>query len=76
MEKHLVTIEFRYLDAPKFEHDTTNKKRTVTIGVFNDFDTACKEGNNILELMESKFKLNPNWNRRERFSKNGGVVWR
>lgn len=72
MEKYLVTFEFRYSDAPKNEDDYTSRNKTITIGVYDDFDEACKEGNKVLEVLESKYKPNPNYNRKERFSKNGG----
>lgn len=74
MEKFLVTIEFRYNDAPKYEGGSTqhpNKK--ITIGVFDTRDEANVEGNKSLEIFEKYFKLNPNYNKRERFSNNGGL---
>lgn len=72
MEKYLLTFEFRYSDAPKHDDDYTNRNKTITIGVYDDFENACKEGNKNLEILEDNFKLNPNYNRKERFSKNGG----
>jgi len=75
MEKHLVTIEFRYSSAPD-KFDSTSQDKVVTIGVYDDFDEACKEGNKALELLESKFDIHtfPQGNKakKERFSKNGG----
>lgn len=73
MEKFLVTIEFRYSDAPKHEDDSpqyVNKK--ITLGVYDTRDEANESGNKALELFETKFKLNPYHNRKERFSNNGG----
>jgi hypothetical protein len=32
MEKYLVTIEFRYSDAPEYEGRSTSKNKTLTIG--------------------------------------------
>jgi len=76
MEKYLVTIEFRYRDKPKNENDCSYKSKTITIGVYDTFNEACENGNNILEVMESKFKLHvfPSGEKakKERFSKNGG----
>lgn len=76
MEKFLVTIEFRYEDAPSYENDCTSKTKKITIGVYDDFDEACKYGNELMEKLESKFKLHefPDGRKakRERFSKNGG----
>jgi len=76
-EKHLVTIEFRYSDAPRHEEDYTSRTKKVTIGVYDDFDEACKNGNALLEKLEGKFDLHvfPNGKgkaQKERFSKNGG----
>ena len=73
MEKFLVTIEFRFKDAPKFEDDYSSKSKTVTIGVFDSFEDAANEGNKSLEIFEKHFDLNPHWERKERFSKSGGV---
>lgn len=72
MKKYLVTIEFRYSDAPKNDYDSGHNTKKITIGVFDDFDEAAAEGNKALEVFESKFKLNPHTNRKERFTKNGG----
>lgn len=67
MEKYLVDIEFRH---------SGGISKTITIGVFDDFDQACISGNALLEDLESKFKLHvfPNGQKakKERFSKNGG----
>lgn len=72
MEKHLVTIEFRYSDAPNSGQDFTSRNKTITLGVFDTFDEAAIEGNKAMEIFEKHFKLNPYWNRKDRFSKNGG----
>jgi len=72
MEKHLLTIEFRYSDAPKTEDGSTYENKTITLGVFDTFDEAAIEGNKAMEVFEKHFKLNTHWNRRDRFSKNGG----
>lgn len=72
MTKELVTIEFRYRDKPKNEDFSGHETKTITIGVFDTFDEAIIEGNKALEIFEKKFELNSAWNRKERFSKNGG----
>lgn len=76
-EKYLLTIEFRYEDAPKYEEggfEYINK--IVTIGVYESFDDACINGNSLLEILESKFSIHtfPDGReaKKERFSKNGG----
>ncbi len=76
MEKYLVKIEFRYSDAPKKFSNSTYENKKVTIGVYDDYDEACLNGNKLLERLESMFPIHvfPKGNeaKRERFSKNGG----
>lgn len=72
MTKELVTIEFRYLDKPRSDHFSGNETKTITVGVFDTLEEAIVEGNKALEIFEKHFKLNTAWNRKERFSKNGG----
>ena len=72
MTKELLTIEFRYKDVPKGEYDSEHKSKTITIGVFDTFEEAIVEGNKAMEVFEDYFKLNPHYNTKERFSKNGG----
>lgn len=73
MEKYLVTIEFRYNDAPKYEDDSSQYvSRTITLGVYDTRDEANESGNKALEVFETNFKLNQHHNRKERFSNNGG----
>ena len=76
MKKYLVRIDFRYFDAPETEDRTTLKNKMVTIGVYDTFEDACQNGNNLLEVLESKFELYqfPDGRKasKERFSKNGG----
>lgn len=57
MEKYLVSIEFRYKDADRSGEDYNNRSKTVTIGVYDNFDNACDAGNRLLEKLEGKFKL-------------------
>ena len=73
MEKYLLTFEFRYEDSPKYLGERSQYlTKEVTIGVYEDFEEACDEGNKVLEIFESRFKLNQNYTIKERFSKNGG----
>lgn len=61
MQKYLVTIEFRYKSKRVYEfgsRDNIQVNKTITIGVFEDFDTACIEGNKALRVLENNFKLN------------------
>lgn len=72
MTKELVTIEFRYRDKPKGEHDSGHPIKTITIGVYDTFEEAIIEGNKTLEVLEKHFKLNTAWNKKDRFGKNNG----
>ena len=76
IEKYLLGIEFRYSDAPKTDDGYAYRSKTVTIGVYDTFEEACKNGNSLLEYLESRFKLHqfPDGRNaeKERFSKNGG----
>jgi hypothetical protein len=72
MTKELVTIEFRYMDKPINDDFSGHESKTITIGVFDTLDEAIVQGNKALEIFEDYFKLNPNYNKKERFSKNGG----
>jgi len=75
VEKHLVTIEFRYNDAPG-SFGSTYKEKVVTIGVYDTFADAAKHGNDLLGTLEARFPLHvfPGGNKaaKERFSENGG----
>lgn len=72
MEKHLVTIQFSYMDKPYNEHFSGNTSKTITIGVFETIDEAIEQGNKALEVLEANFDLNDAWNKKNRFSKTGG----
>jgi hypothetical protein len=74
MKKYLVTIEFRYTKIVDNEKDYFTKK--ITIGVYDDFGSACIYGNKEIEKLENKFKRHvfPGGNeaKKERFSLKGG----
>lgn len=73
MEKFLLTIEFRYQDSPKCSGQYSQHiTKTITLGVFDTRDEANLNGNKALEIFEKRFKLNPNYNKKDRFSNNGG----
>ena len=72
MKRYLVTIEFRYTDAPKNEFEGVCKSKTITVGIYDTQNDAILNGNKALEKFEKRFPLNPNWNVKERFSNNGG----
>lgn len=74
--KELVTIEFRYNDKSRGEHDGGYRNKTITIGVFDTLEEAIVEGNKALEIFERKFDIHtfPDGRKatKDRFSKNGG----
>jgi len=77
MKKYLVTIEFRYAKLPKSERDSCHASQNITIGVYDSFDEAILNGNDLLINLENKFDLHvfPNGRgvaKRKRFSENGG----
>lgn len=76
MEQYLVRIEFRYKDAPYRDDGSIHKNKMVTIGVYDTFEEACENGNNLLEVLEGRFRLHQFTGgikaAKERFSKNGG----
>lgn len=76
MEKHLVTLELRYNDSPKYGDDHRQCiSKTITIGVYDDFQEACDDGNAMLELLETRYPFHvfpDGTSRKERFSLRGG----
>lgn len=75
--KFLLAIDFRYHKIPENEYESEYKNKIVTIGVFDTFDEASKEGNKVLEnIFEKKFELHKfdtgNYAPKQRFSKDGG----
>lgn len=62
--------------APKSALDSEHKTKKITIGVFDSYDSACLEGNVLMEKLENKFPLHrfPDGStaKKERFSKYGG----
>lgn len=73
MTKYLVTIEFRYSDAPD-SMDLTYRTKTITIGVYDTIEEAITNGNNSLMVFEEQFNLNTAWNRKERFTKTNRLI--
>lgn len=57
MTKELLTVEFRYHDAPKGEYDSEYKSKTITIGVFDTLEEAITEGNKILNTLSKSFEV-------------------
>jgi len=67
-KQYLTTIEYRYNDAPKYtdEYTVQHLTKIVTLGVFDTIEEANNSGNKVLETLEAKYKLNPNYNKEER----------
>jgi hypothetical protein len=77
MKKYLVTIDFKYTIKAKNEDDTDRyKTKKITVGIFEDFDLAISQGNEVLKILENHFKIHkfPNGTdaSKERFGKNSG----
>ena len=72
MKKYLVTIKLAYNDVPKSDFLSGITQKTITIGVYDTQDDAITNGNKALEKFEKYFPLNPHYNLKERFNKNGG----
>ena len=71
---YLTTINLRYHDAPKPDSDNAQYiDKTITLGVFDTREQANDAGNAALEVLEKHFKLNPHYNKKERFSSKGGL---
>jgi hypothetical protein len=74
MEKYLVQIEFRYnaMTVHNSEPEIGRVNYTHTIGIFEDFDSACNAGNNFLEeQLESRYKRIAGSSLHNRFSRDG-----
>lgn len=67
MTKELLTVEFRYCDAPKYEHDHQCINKTITIGIADTLEDAVIEGNKILNVLSKHFEVRPG----DKFSTNG-----
>lgn len=67
MDKFLLTIEFRYHVVPKYDSDLYDKSDVVTIGVYDSFDEAIDNGNEVLKMLSDNFKFYGS-----KFGKNNG----
>lgn len=70
MKKELLTIEFRYLDAPDGVWDCENKNKKITIGIFDTLDEAIQVGNKALQELSKQFEVRSD----DKFSLNGNCV--
>lgn len=55
--KELLTVEFRYNDAPNKNGCSGYTEKTITIGIFDTLEEAIKVGNNILCELSKYFKV-------------------
>lgn len=69
MTKELLTVEFRYCDAPQGAHDCEHKHKTITIGVYDTLEEAVKKGNEVVQELSQYFEVR----RDDKFSLNGGI---
>jgi hypothetical protein len=69
MKRYLVQIEFRYT-RPRDRFGNTHACKTVCLGIADTLDGAIFCGNTGLVVLEGRFRLNPAYNTRQRFSKN------
>lgn len=66
MTKELLTIEFRYHDAPKSFYDCEYKTKIITIGIFDTLDEAIEGGNKVLSVLSKNFEVRAD----DKFKKN------
>ncbi len=66
---YLVDLELRYVDKPRDDNDYPNQvSKTITVGIYNTYEEAAQAGNAMLAAeLESRFPLNPNYNKKNRF---------
>lgn len=56
--KELLTVEFRYVDAPEGYFDKTKDvSKTVTIGIYDTLNDAVDAGNEILKKLSKYFEV-------------------
>lgn len=70
MEKYLVTINLDIHRHQPMKTVISYCEKKVTIGVFDEIQIACIEGNKQLEILEKHFELNPNYNTKDRLKPN------
>lgn len=51
MDKALLTIKFEYYDIPKWDRDSGNTERTITVGIFDTFEEAAAAGNEAIKTL-------------------------
>lgn len=63
--KELLTVEFRYSDAPHSGAESTFRSKTITIGIYGNIEDAVYEGNKILDILSNTYEV------REKFKVKG-----
>lgn len=67
MNKELLTIKFEYYDVPKWDMDSGNTERTITIGIFDTFEEAVAAGNKAVKTLSELLGVE----NKDRFTKYG-----
>lgn len=65
--KYELTFEVRYPDLDNFGHDIVTKKDTISLGIFDTYEDACKVGNDFLDNTISKYYKRPHYDKLMRF---------
>lgn len=55
--KELLTVEFRYEDAPSKNGCSGYTEKTITIGIYDTLEEAIKAGNDILGELSKHFQV-------------------
>src|SRR5690606_6228317 len=59
MNKELLTVEFRYHDAPKLEGVGEYRTKRITIGIYDTLEEAIIEGNKVIDILSKTFQVRP-----------------
>jgi len=57
MTKELLTVEFRYHDAPRGEWDSECRTKEITIGIYDTLEEAIEKGNEVLNSLSYTFEV-------------------
>ena len=57
MNNYIVKFEFRYSDVNKDKTDISHKNDEITLGIYEDKETAFTEGNKILEEIYNTYNI-------------------
>lgn len=57
MTKELLTVEFRYLDEPKYRSSSEYISKIITIGIYDSLEEAIEKGNETLKNLSKYFEV-------------------